>query len=157
MIPSPLRALARAADLPPAWLLLCALLVWALARWAPVVDLSHPALDLAGRILIGLGLLTMVWSALFFLRLGTSIIPRQKPNALIAEGPYRLSRNPIYLADLVILSGWVLMMGALSGAIAPPLFVWIINRRFIAQEEAMLRQVFGAEAERYFARVRRWV
>jgi protein-S-isoprenylcysteine O-methyltransferase Ste14 len=154
---SPLRALIRAADLPPVWLFFCALLVWALARWAPVVDLSHPALEWAGRALIAAGLVVMLWSAMWFNRLGTPIIPRRKPTALIAEGPYRLSRNPIYLADLALLIGWWMIFAPLSGIVAPPLFWWIVTRRFIEPEEDMLRQVFGAEAEAYFARVRRWI
>jgi len=153
----PFRALIRAADLPPVWLFMCALLVWALARWAPVLDLSHPTLEWIGRTLIAGGLIVMLWSAMWFNRLGTPIIPRRKPTALIAEGPYRLSRNPIYLADMILLIGWWLLHPALSGLVAPPLFWWIVSRRFIEAEEAMLRQVFGAEAEAYFAKVRRWI
>jgi len=154
---NPFRALIRAADLPPVWLFLCALLTWALARWAPILDLSHPALDWIGRALIAAALVTMVWSAVWFGRLGTPIMPRRRPNALIVEGPYRISRNPIYLADLVLLIGWWLLHPSLSGLAAPPFFVWIVTKRFIEPEEAVLREVFGAEAEAYFARVRRWV
>lgn len=156
MIP-PVRALVRAADLPPVWLFLGAVLVWALDLWAPLADLSHPVLDWAGRVLIAVGLVAMIWSAMWFNRLGTPIIPRRTPTALIAEGPYRLSRNPIYLADLMLLIGWWMLHPSLSGLIAPPLFAWIVTKRFIEPEEAILRQVFGPQAEAYFARVRRWV
>ncbi len=154
---SPLRALIRAADLPPVWLFLSALLVWALSRWTPIIDLSHPAMNWLGRVLITAGLAAMVWSALWFRRLGTSIIPRQTPKALIAEGPYRISRNPIYLADLVLLIGWWMIFPSPLGLMAPVLFHRIITRRFIMPEEDMLRQVFGDQAEAYFARVNRWV
>ena len=97
------------------------------------------------------------WSAWWFWRKKTTIEPHHTPTALIVEGPYRLSRNPIYLALLVLLVGYVLRLGSLSPVLLPLLFFWVLTRRFIEPEEEALRRAFGDEAEAYLARTRRWL
>ncbi|MEL6316286.1 MAG: isoprenylcysteine carboxylmethyltransferase family protein, partial [Pseudomonadota bacterium] len=67
------------------------------------------------------------------------------------------SRNPIYLGDALILTGWCLTLGAASALIAPPLFVAWISRRFIAPEEAALRAAHPEDYAAWSARVRRWI
>lgn len=142
-------------DLPPIWLLGAVALVWALGRWLPLWRLE--GLWAPGAALIFAGVVLIVWSALWFKRKRTSIEPGQKPKALIFEGPYRLSRNPIYLGMAVILTGAVVWAGAVSGLLVLPGFIAIITRRFIWWEEAALTAAFGAEAEAYLAATRRWV
>jgi len=79
------------------------------------------------------------------------------PDTLIVEGPYKLSRNPIYLAMLAMLIGYIATTGALSPVLLPLLFLRVFEKRFVEPEEAALRDAFGAEAERYLSRTRRWV
>ncbi len=107
-------------------------------------------LALAGLALIG-------WAALWFWRKKTTIEPHHAPTALIVEGPYRLSRNPIYLGLLAILTGAVVWLGTLSAVPVPVAFAAILSRRFIEPEEATLRRAFGSEAERYLTATRRWL
>lgn len=85
------------------------------------------------------------------------MIPRQTPSALITTGIFRLSRNPIYLADLLILAGFSLIWGKPLGLVLVPVLAWILFARFIQGEEARLRAMFGAEFEAYAARTRRWL
>ena len=77
--------------------------------------------------------------------------------ALITTGIFRLSRNPIYLADLLILTGVSLIWGKFIGLILVPLLGWVLFRRFISGEEARLREIFGEEYTAYTARTRRWI
>ncbi|SHI61345.1 methyltransferase family protein [Wenxinia saemankumensis] len=143
-------------DLPPVWALGTLALQWALARWLPVVRLEAPSAALAGWLFVALGLALILWSALWFRRQATPIMPRETPRRLIAAGPFRLNRNPIYTGMALALAGTGLLLGALGAILAVLPFLWIIDRRFVRGEEAGLRAAFGAEAERYIAQTRRW-
>ena len=149
------QRLLRQAESPPTWLLLSLAVAWLQARFLPLWDAGHPG-DVLGWALIAAAVVLMVWSMREFRRHATTIIPREVPSAMIDTGPYQYSRNPIYLADTVLLAGVVLIWdaGALILVVA---FVNIITRRFIIGEEAGMRAAFGAGYEAYAARVRRWV
>ena len=112
--------------------------------------------DAIGWALIVAGLALAVWAALWFRRKRTSIEPRDRPTALIVEGPFRIDRNPIYAGVALMLFGAGVVLGALSSVLLALAFPWIVTRRFILDEEAALREAFGAEAEAYIARTRRW-
>lgn len=143
--------------LPPVYLALAVGGMMALAHILPVADFSGPAATRAGWTLIGLGVLLALAAAVQFLRRRTTIIPYYEPSALITGGVYRLTRNPIYLADVLVLLGCWLWIGAASGLIVVPAFVWVIQTRFIAVEERMLESKFGDGYRAYKARVRRWL
>ncbi len=143
-------------DYPPVWLLTA--LAVARAETSALGSFHDMAwLRLTGDTLFWAGLAILGVSALSFLRARSTIVPHQVPSRLITTGLYRFSRNPIYLADLLILGGLALSWGALSGLVLVPLLAWVLTRRFILPEEARLRAAFGREAEAYFARTRRWL
>ncbi|MEM9319576.1 MAG: isoprenylcysteine carboxylmethyltransferase family protein [Pseudomonadota bacterium] len=144
-------------DLPPLWLAGFCLLTWFCAREIPIGYFGGPVLQLLAGLLSLSGLLIIAWSAIWFQRKGTTIEPHEQPATLIIEGPYRLSRNPIYLGMVMILLALVLWYGALSPIIFPGLFISVLTLRFILPEEEMLRTRFGAEADRYLATTRRWI
>jgi len=107
------------------------------------------------EILIGLAL--NAWAVGTFNRLETTVIPRRPARTLAAEGPYKLTRNPMYLGFAIIYLGvafvanafWVLLF--LPEAIV---LVWLLA---IKLEEAYLRREFGAAYDEYRSRVRRWI
>lgn len=142
-------------DLPPIWMAAFGVGQWVLGFFTPVVNSA--ALIWISAALILAGLVLIAWSALLFLRNRTPIEPHHRPRFLIATGPYRLSRNPIYLAMALLLSGWTLWMGVVAGLLAVPVFGWVIARRFIRAEEAGLQQEFGAQADEYLSRTSRWL
>ena len=147
--------LLRQWESPPTWLGLFLILAALQARFLPLFA-AGPAGRLIGSLLIlaGLGLFAAaVWQ---FRRHRTTILPRETPAAMIDSGVYRFSRNPIYLADAMILAGAALRWDAAS-LLLVPVFVVIINRRFIEGEEAGLRASFGAAFAAYAARTRRWL
>ena len=80
-----------------------------------------------------------------------------RPDALVTTGPFAISRNPIYLADALILMGLSLRWDAPIGVLLVPAFVWLITRRFILAEEARLSDHFGAAFDAYRKDTRRWL
>jgi protein-S-isoprenylcysteine O-methyltransferase Ste14 len=144
-------------DLPPVWLAGFLAAAWVLDRGLPVVQVFGPAWQALGAALIPAGLALIGWSAWWFRARRTTIEPHHTPTALIVEGPYRLSRNPIYLGLLGLLAGAVLWLGSLSALILPFVYFRVLETRFVAPEEAALRRLFGAEAIAYLERTRRWI
>lgn len=147
-------SLLRHLDYPPVWLGLAMAGAWGLSEvWAPL----GPAWRWPGVGLAAAGIGLMLWSAAAFRRAETTIVPRREPSALVSAGPYRFSRNPIYLADLMLLAGWSLWLGAPLGL----LLLWplkaVLERRFVLPEERLLSDRLGAPYREYCARVRRWL
>ena len=142
-------------DLPPVWLAVFAALGWVQAVWLPVGSFGAFGDWLGGGlVLLGLGL--AVAAAVEFRRARTTIIPHEEPTSIVTSGVYRLSRNPIYLGDALILAGLGLRWDSVLALVLVPVFVAVITRRFILPEEARLRARFGAEFSALAARVRRW-
>lgn len=141
-------------DLPPVWLIGFMAAMWAVAQVAPFPGWESVWL---GRAIIGAALLVMVWTAVWFRRRRTTIVPHMRPDALVVEGPMRFSRNPIYAADVAVLVGWGVSLGAAAPFLLIPVFLKVIERRFVLAEEARLQAAFGAAFDEYAARVRRWV
>ncbi|UWQ20340.1 isoprenylcysteine carboxylmethyltransferase family protein [Jannaschia sp. W003] len=143
-------------DLPPVWAAGTALAQWAASAVVPLVRVDAAWLDALGGALALAGLALAAWSAWWFRHKRTPIMPRERPTALIVEGPYRVNRNPIYSAMALVLLGLAAMFGTLAALLLAGAFVAVITQRFVRGEEAALRAAFGPEAERYFARTRRW-
>jgi len=144
--------LLRHLNTPPVWLIGFIAIAWGLARlWAPLGD----ALVWPGWALVAGGVTLAVWSALAFRKARTTIVPHQPPSALVETGPYCFSRNPIYLADLVILAGVALILGAPLGLILLVPFREVLLRLFILPEEAVLERDLGPDYLDYKARVPR--
>jgi len=142
-------------DLPPVWLVGALAVAYRLGQWVPV---SLGAFGFwAGTVLFWFGLLLIAVAAVEFLRARTSIIPRDHPKALITSGIYRLSRNPIYLADAIILTGLCLKWDAVLALPLVPVFVLLIQNRFILQEEEFMKSAFPQGFLDYVSRTRRWI
>lgn len=144
-------------DIPPVWLLGALALAWGLDRLAPGLGFGWRWTRFLGDGLVGLGLAAMAAGVLELLRRRTSFIPRRVPAAFARGGIYRITRNPIYLGDALVLTGAILHLDVLPALVLVPAFAWLITRRFILGEEAGLRARFGDEAEAWFGQVRRWL
>ena len=140
-------------DLPPVWMLAHGAAAWVVARWVPLAEFGGRTV---GSIVMVLGAALAVWAALCFARGKTSIEPRERPQTLLSSGPFRINRNPIYTGMALTLLGWAIWLGALSAVLAVLFFPFVIDRRFVRGEEALLREAFGARAEAYMAETRRW-
>ncbi|MGC3936572.1 methyltransferase family protein [Roseobacter sp. EG26] len=145
-------------DMPPLWLVCFAVLAWCQARFLPFgLSLTHPVTSLVSGLLVGAGIVLAMLAAVEFRRHKTTIIPHETPGKLIQSGVFGKSRNPIYLADVLILTGLCLWWDAVLGLIFVPIFVWVLEKRFIIPEENRMRRVFRADFARYAQKTRRWV
>lgn len=139
---------------PPVLLLVLAAVVWILPATAVPV---WQAVIGASAILLGLSI--NAWSKSPFRRAGTTVTPLhpERASVLITSGPYRYSRNPMYLGYALALSGWVICQGDLRGVVAVAVFVVYVTRFQIIPEERQLSARFPAEYAGYQRAVRRWV
>ena len=147
----------RNLDLPPFWLIFFVALAWALSRAAPGWVWASDELAAIGRglLLVGVGL--TVFALVSFRRAKTTPIPHRRAAALITTGLYERSRNPIYLADVLMLTGAILWLGIWPALGLVPLFVWVLTKRFIEPEEARLREDFPEEFAKWSQNTGRWL
>jgi len=87
----------------------------------------------------------------------TSPDPRESVTALVTSGPYRFTRNPIYLGFFLIYFGFTLLDGTFWGLIASPFLLWTITQAVIRAEEDYLQEKFKDEYASYKFRARRWL
>lgn len=144
-------------DFPPVWLALGLVLMWAIDRYVPIADWPYQYTRVPGWIIIAAAIALTAWAALPFARSRTSIVPRRRPAVMITHGPYRISRNPIYLADVLAMAGFGLVLASTLSLLVIPLFILVIERRFIVDEESMLHLAFGRDYEIYAGRTPRWI
>jgi len=105
----------------------------------------------------GVGLMAAAVAS--FVTANTTINPLKPSRAsrLVTSGVFRLSRNPIYVGDLLVLVAIAVWLGQAANIALLAGFVWYIDRFQIRPEERALSTLFGAEYAAYCARVRRWL
>ncbi|MEW5938021.1 MAG: isoprenylcysteine carboxylmethyltransferase family protein [Chloroflexota bacterium] len=105
-----------------------------------------------------IGSVTMVWCFYDFTFKGRGTpAPIDPPKELVASGPYRFVRNPMYVAGIVILLGYVLWRPSLSILVMPSIFFVAAHLFVTLYEEPTLRGKFGASYEEYLRSVPRWI
>jgi len=145
-------------DIPPVWLAVCIALAWTQAQyWDAGLSFGGEWANLVGGLCVGGGLVLMALALAEFRRHKTTPIPHHTPSALIQSGIFARSRNPIYLGDALVLFGLILRFDAVVSLPLLPIFVWVIERRFILPEEERMRRTFRMDFARYERKVRRWL
>jgi protein-S-isoprenylcysteine O-methyltransferase Ste14 len=143
---------------PPVWVLaylLGAAGISYLAGWPPVPGLPLVPFAIA---LIVLGIALSVSSAALFQREGTELNPTSTTNRkLVTSGPFRLTRNPMYLGLVIVTFGIALWVGAWPMFLAPIATFATANWVHIPFEETKMRNQFGEAFDAYVRRVRRWI
>ena len=145
---------------PPVWALICCVAAWSLANRPSLWPTPAPGwLALLAVLIAGASFAFALAALLQFRRAGTTVHPHHpaRTTALVTDGVYRHTRNPMYLAMVGVMLAWALWQADLRIALAPALFVPIITRLQIFPEERALRARFGADYEAWCARVRRWL
>ena len=149
-------SLARPRLLPPRALLL------ALAAQLPLLVVSFPLQPPAWAVAAGISLITTgailnIWAERLFRRDDVGVCPFTHVPVLVSRGPYRITRNPMYLGLVCIDAGVALVCGVPANLwSAITLLVWV-HHAFVLPEEVFLRQKLGADFEAYAHRVPRWV
>ena len=112
---------------------------------------------LLGRVCMGIsGMLAM--SAFLEMRCaGTHVDPAQPATALVTQGPFRLTRNPLYLSLTLLYTGIALMVNSLWAIVLLPGALIVIRYGVINREERYLERTFDEQYLSYKAKVRRWI
>ncbi len=128
----------------------------ATALWGDPVGLGGWRVPL-GWVLVALFAGWNGWSLWLFRRHETGLLPGQATHALIEEGPYRLSRNPLYVGLLALYLGLALLAPTFWGLVLFPVAMLLLRWGAIRPEERFLHARFGEQYDDYARRVRRWL
>jgi protein-S-isoprenylcysteine O-methyltransferase Ste14 len=103
------------------------------------------------------GFALSTWAAKTFRKAGTSYQLHEGSSVLTTSGPFRFSRNPIYLAMIIWLIGLAVLMRSLTGFLFPIFLFLAANFLIIPPEERKMEKMFGEQYADYRRRVRRWL
>ena len=126
-------------------------------RWLQVDAVPVDVAWIVGGILLVLGLGLIASAMTNFMRAGTTIRPDRASSSLVIAGPYKFTRNPMYVGMATAYLGLTIADRSLGSLILLPVVLLIIRRAVIANEEAFLERRFGSAYTDYKAKVRRWL
>lgn len=142
-------------------LIIQVLLPWAVAKIGPRFGWSQQApawWNLTGLIAVAIGLGLYAWCLVFhYWSYRASVRVSFSPLHLVIAGPYRISRNPMYVSGLFVWLGWVVFYGSPAVCVALLLLWAMFAFRVIPHEESQLEALFGDEYLAYKRSVRRWM
>jgi protein-S-isoprenylcysteine O-methyltransferase Ste14 len=141
-----------------AFLALPGVVAYAAPLWLARADPSAPAFRARGWPLVLLGSFLLLWCVRDFYVTGKgTLAPWAPPKRLVVVGLYRWSRNPIYIAVVLILVGWALGFGSRVLYVYAGIVALGFHLRVVLGEEPFLARTHGEAWERYRARVPRWL
>jgi len=142
--------------IPPTYFFITMLSIIGLYFIIPVMNIIKLPYNLIGILFIVIGIILNLWSTNLFKKNDTTH-QFKKSTALVIEGPYKYTRNPMYLGMTLILFGISLCCGNMVSLIFPVIFFIIINIMFIPYEENKMKDTFGEAYINYKKQVRRWL
>lgn len=117
--------------------------------WAPRIICSGILFAISGYLALG--------SIIVLLRNNTPFNPSKPTIKIVRQGPFRLSRNPMYLALLLLLAAAAVFTGSIWLFLSVPLLLIVLNITAVGPEEEYLERNFGSRYLEYKAEVRRWL
>ena len=143
---------------PPVWTAFYLLIAAGLSRLLDAPKLPGLHVVPLGIALVAIAWIPSLWAFILFRREGTEINPISPTNRkLVARGPYRFTRNPMYSGLLILSAGIAIWVGTWPFFLAPIAVFATANWVHIPFEEAKMRRQFGEEYDSYVRKVRRWV
>jgi protein-S-isoprenylcysteine O-methyltransferase Ste14 len=143
---------------PPIWTLIYIIVFVAISwlfGWPTPFGMPLPPLGIA---LVAVAFVPPVWAIVLFRREGTEVNPTSTINRkLVTNGPYRFTRNPMYLGLVILSLGIAVWVGTWPMFIVPLAIFATTNWVHIPFEEAKMRRQFGETYVDYIERVRRWI
>lgn len=143
--------------LPPTLFILCIASSIALHAFFPIGEIVRPPYKLLGFVVAMFGVWILYSAHRMFVHLQTNVHTFRAPSSLVVDGPFRFTRNPMYLGFLTILLGTAVALGTLLAFPPVGVFFCLANFWYIPFEEAACLDSFGADYERYCKGVRRWL
>jgi protein-S-isoprenylcysteine O-methyltransferase Ste14 len=147
----------RSKMLPPTYLLIAIVVMIMLHFVFPLMTVISLPWNLLGIIPLVVGVVINIVANNAFQIVKTTIKPFEESTALVTSGIYQVSRNPMYLGFVLILTGIAILLGSLIPYGVIPIFMILIERNFIRLEEQGLEQKFGQQWLAYRQQVRRWL
>ena len=129
-------------------------LLWA---FLPLAEFMAYPFNLFGLPFIVVGIGIAISGSKAFEKAGTNIETFKKPDVLVTDGLFKISRNPMYLGFVLALLGIALVLGNLSSLLIVVAFFVITDRWYIAFEEDLMTKQFGDRYVEYSTRTRRWL
>jgi protein-S-isoprenylcysteine O-methyltransferase Ste14 len=127
-------------------------------RWPWPIWLGSRLALVAGVLTIAAGVVLALSAVGIFRRRKTTILPARRPTRTIVDaGPYRFTRNPMYVGMALAYVGGALLLNSVWPFLLLPIPLLMVDRYVIRREERYLRTKFGSEYEAYTQRVRRWL
>ncbi len=144
---------------PPAVALLFGFLMWLASSLVAPVEIPFGPRVAVALVFASLGLVFGVSGMVLFWRTKTTMNPTTPAAtaSLVTTGPFRFTRNPMYLSLLLYLLAWAVYLSNVLVLLFLPVFVLYINQFQIKPEERVLSSLFGPEYAAYKGRVRRWL
>lgn len=132
---------------------------YAVHRFAPLPLAADPgaAQRLVGWGLVAVAVLLSASAVFLFRRAGTTPNPTRPTTALVVHGPYRFTRNPMYVGFALLYIGLTMLVNSAWPFVFFPVMITLLDRLVIVREEAYLEAKFGDAYRSYTARVRRWI
>ena len=127
--------------------------LWVKLPFFPQSWIGHAA----GWPVFALGFLLLLWSARVFAGSGENIRIEKPTNSPVIAGPFRFSRNPIYVGLTLAYTGLSLVFNSYWPLLFLPLVLLLMHFGVIRREETYLEELFGEDYRDYKARVRRWL
>jgi len=146
-------------DFPPLWTVVVIVIAVVLSRYTVPLTLGLPVMVslCLGVMLCVFAFGVMIWCAYTLVSSSTPALPHNKAEVLVTHGPYQWSRNPIYLADIILLISFTFLYQSLWPLMFVPVLFLILQRRFVLPEEAMLQETFPEAFMSWEKNTRRWI
>jgi protein-S-isoprenylcysteine O-methyltransferase Ste14 len=145
---------------PVPWVFVLTFLLGVVLEYAAPIQLTpampQGGLIVAGGVLFVTGAIVAGWSWFLFRRAGTTRVPGQSSAALITSGPFRITRNPMYVGLALAYIGDAAMLRLAWPVLVLPLLAVYLNWVVVPLEEARLRDVFASTYDANCSTVRRW-
>ena len=142
---------------PPTYLFVAIIVAVILDFVLPMITLIPTPWTLLGLFPLIAGILINLNAEGAFHQAKTAVCPFDASSVLVTEGPYRFTRNPMYLGFVLMLMGASILLGSLTPFGVALVFALLMDRLFIQMEEQKLAQTFGPAWEEYKSHTRRWL
>jgi protein-S-isoprenylcysteine O-methyltransferase Ste14 len=147
--------------IPPPWVYMLGYLAGGTVQHFLPIVIPSPDLAwiirIAGFVFVGVGIVLAFSAVGVFRKTKTTIVPHETPSTLVISGPYRFTRNPMYVSLTLVYLGVAGTRNEIWPVIVLPLVLAYINFLVIPIEEKNLRGAFGDEYQKYGERVGRWL
>jgi protein-S-isoprenylcysteine O-methyltransferase Ste14 len=130
------------------------LLLHLFATGPRLIEFPH---NLLGLVPLLAGLVVILWADQLFKRYQTTVKPFRESTRMVTEGPFRISRHPMYLGMLLVLIGVWLLFGTTTPLLIIPIFFLLMTVLFVIPEERDMERQFADQYDEYKRHVRRWI